>query len=131
MLLVMERFGYPDSMLATANELVDAQYADRPGLRPIYEAVIAAASAGGSMAVQARKTYVSLVGAKRTFARVRATTRSRVDLGLRLAKPPRGPRFLPASIHESLTVEIRFTSVQDVDATITRLLRRAIRESEA
>lgn len=33
MLLVMERFGYPDFLLATADELVDGQYADRVGLR--------------------------------------------------------------------------------------------------
>src|SRR5438552_14668846 len=28
-LLVMERFGYPDFMTATADELIDGQYADR------------------------------------------------------------------------------------------------------
>jgi len=28
MLLVWETFGYPDSLLATADDLVDAQYAD-------------------------------------------------------------------------------------------------------
>src|SRR5437879_13676636 len=28
-LLVMERFGYPDFLLATADELIDGQYADR------------------------------------------------------------------------------------------------------
>src|SRR5439155_25204560 len=35
MLLVMERFGYPDFLLASADELIDGQYADRPELRPI------------------------------------------------------------------------------------------------
>src|SRR5215510_3182908 len=39
-LLVMERFGYPDFYLAAADELIDGQYADRPQLRPIYDAVI-------------------------------------------------------------------------------------------
>src|SRR5206468_6215576 len=29
-LLVMERFGYPDFLTATADELIDGQYADRP-----------------------------------------------------------------------------------------------------
>ena len=33
MLLVMERFGYPDFLLASADELIDGQYADRPELR--------------------------------------------------------------------------------------------------
>ena len=34
MLLVMERFGYPDFLTATADELIERQYADRPALRP-------------------------------------------------------------------------------------------------
>jgi hypothetical protein len=29
----MERFGYPDFFIASANDLVDGQYADRPQLR--------------------------------------------------------------------------------------------------
>src|SRR2546427_1238500 len=39
-LLVMERFGYPDFLLATADELIDGQYADRAQLRPIFDALI-------------------------------------------------------------------------------------------
>jgi hypothetical protein len=37
MLLVMERFGYPGYLLATAGELLDGQYAGRPQLRPLLE----------------------------------------------------------------------------------------------
>src|SRR5437764_6416366 len=44
MLLVYETFGYPDFLLATAGELVDGQYEDRPHLRPILDAVVAAVS---------------------------------------------------------------------------------------
>jgi hypothetical protein len=33
-LLVMEHFGYPDFLLASADELIQGQYADRPQLRP-------------------------------------------------------------------------------------------------
>src|SRR5437016_11228907 len=42
-LLVMERFGYPDFLVATADELIDGQYSDRPQLRPIFDALIDAA----------------------------------------------------------------------------------------
>ncbi|HVG36684.1 MAG TPA: hypothetical protein VNA10_03040, partial [Thermoplasmata archaeon] len=48
-LLVMERFGYPDFLLATADELIDAQYVDRPNLRPIFDAIIDAASGLGKV----------------------------------------------------------------------------------
>jgi hypothetical protein len=69
-LLVMERFGYPDFLRASADELIDGQYEDRPELRPIYDAIIEAASELGAVIIQARKTYVSLVSPRRTFARV-------------------------------------------------------------
>lgn len=42
MLLVMERFGYPDYLLASAGELLDGQYPDRPQLRPILDVAVAA-----------------------------------------------------------------------------------------
>jgi len=67
-LLVMERFGYPDFLTATADELIDGQYADRPQLRPIFDAVIEAAARIGDVTIQARKTYISLVSPRRTFA---------------------------------------------------------------
>ena len=75
MFLVWERLGYPDFISATADELVDAQYADRTDLRPIYDAVIEAAVSLADVTVQTRKTYVSLVTPRRTFVRVQATTR--------------------------------------------------------
>ena len=88
MLLAWETFGYPDFLTATADELVDAQYADRPDLRPIFDAVIAAVSALSGAEIQARKTYVSLVSPRRMFGIVQASTKKRVDLGLRLDDAP-------------------------------------------
>jgi len=79
-LLVMERFGYPDFLVASADELIDGQYKDRPQLRPILDAILAATAGLGEVVIQARKTFVSLVTPRRTFARVQATTRNRVDL---------------------------------------------------
>ncbi len=40
MLLVMEAFGYPDYLQATADELIDGQYADRPELRPVLDTIL-------------------------------------------------------------------------------------------
>ncbi len=55
-LLVMERFGYPDFIFASADELIDGQYADRPQLRPICAAIVEAAVMLGDVTIQARKT---------------------------------------------------------------------------
>ena len=127
MLLVMERFGYPDFFTATADELVDGQYATKPQLRPVYDAVVAAALGVGEMHVQARKGYVSLVGPRRTFAVVQASTKSRVDLGLRLPDREPGGRLLPAKSigNGSCTVRLALTSVEDLDDEVVALLTEA------
>jgi hypothetical protein len=56
MLLTMERFGYPDDLLASADELIEGQYRDRAQLRPVLDAALAVAATFGPVDVQARKT---------------------------------------------------------------------------
>lgn len=131
MLLVMERFGYPDFLTASADELVDGQFADRPELRPIYDRLIAMAREVGEVEVQTRKTYVSLMTRRRKFAVVKATTRSRVDLGLRIeGSRPRG-RLESAKVmqDQALTVRIALTTPDDVDQEVADWLSRAYREN--
>jgi hypothetical protein len=127
-LLVMERFGYPDHMAATAADLIAQQYADRPQLRPILDAVLAAAQACGPVIIQARKTFVSLVGVRRTFARVQPTTTVRVDLGLRLeGQRPHGR--LRSNPHDTMRIRIGLTAPNDVDAAVVTWLHRAYEEN--
>jgi hypothetical protein len=130
-LLVMERFGYPDYLTATADELLEGQYRDRPQLRPIYEAILALVASFGPVEVQARKTYVALITPRRTFAVVKATTKQRVDLGLRLKDQPLGGRLESANVIGSSSVNIRvgLTSVTDIDDEVEALLRKAYEES--
>jgi hypothetical protein len=127
MLLVMERFGYPEFLTAGADELIDGQYAAKPALRPIYDAVVAAALGVGQAHVQARKGYVSLVGPRRTFAVVQASTKSRVDLGLRLPGREAGGRLLAARSmgNGACTVRVPLTGVEDVDDEVVDLLAEA------
>ena len=128
-LLVMEIFGYPDWVKADAGSLVAAQYADRPALRPVYDAVITMTERLGEVTLQARKTYVSLVGPRRTFARLQPTTRTRLDLGLRFTSPPASPRLLPSTIHETMQVRVALGKAEEVDAEVEALLRKAYEES--
>ena len=124
-ILVMERFGYPDFFTASADTLIDAQYADRPNLRPIYDAIVAAALKLGDVVIQARKGYVSLVTPRRTFARVQATTKNRVDLGLRLDGKKASGRLKPSRMHETMTLQISFGSLDEVDAEALDWLTKA------
>jgi hypothetical protein len=124
-LLRFEAFGYPDFMTASADALVDGQYADRPDLRPIYDAVIEAVLELGDVTVQTRKTYVSLVTPRRTFARVQATTRTRVDVGLRLEDVPPAGRLKPGKVHDTMPVQFGLTSAGELDDEAKGWLRAA------
>lgn len=65
-------------------------FADEAGLRSwltILDVIVAHLPRLGQVTLQPRKGYVSLLTPRRTFATVQPTTKRRVDLGLRLAKP--------------------------------------------
>lgn len=130
-LLVWERFGYPDFPAAEAGELIEGQYHDRPQLRRVLDAVLAALPALGPVTVQARKTLVSLATPRRTFAVVQATTKGRVDLGLRLEHERPGGRLLAARDLGAATVRIPLTRPDDLDAEALGWLQRAYAENAA
>ena len=128
-MLVMERFGYPDFLLASADELVDGQYADRPQLRPILDALLEAAAGLGEVTIQTRKTYVSLVSPRRTFARIQPTTKTRVDLGLRLERQKPAGRLQPSKIHETMPIQISLATASEVDAEALGWLQKAYEQN--
>jgi hypothetical protein len=130
-LLVWERFGYPEYITADVDDLINGQYADRPALRPILDATLIALDRVGDVAIQARKGYVSLVSKRRTFAVVQATTKTRVDLGLRLPGVKPGGR-LESGIgvgNGTMTVKLPLTSAKQVDREAIGWLKRAYAEN--
>jgi hypothetical protein len=118
---------------ADADELIEGQYADRPQLRPILDAVLALLPALGPATVQSRKTIVSLVSSRRTFAVVRATTKDRVDLGLRLDDAEPGGRMQSAKGigGGGATMRIALRRPEDIDEEVRSLMRRAYEENTA
>jgi hypothetical protein len=123
----------PDYLTADARELIEDQYADRPHLSPVLDAILAVLPELGPVTVQARKTIVSLVTPRRTFAAVRATTRDRVDLGLRLDDAVPGGRLKAAGNvgGGGVTVRIALRRPEDVDDEVRGLMRRAYEENTA
>jgi hypothetical protein len=123
----------PLALTAEADELIAGQYADRPQLRAVLDAVLAALAALGPVTVQARKTIVSLVSPRRTFAAVQATTKSRVDLGLRLVDVKPAGRLVEARNINVGAVNLRvaLTGPGEVDEEVIGWLRRAYDDSVA
>jgi hypothetical protein len=64
---------------------------------------------------------------RRTFAVVQASTKSRLDLGLRLPDREPGGRLLPAKSigNGACTVRIALTAVEDLDDEAVALLTEA------
>ncbi|MEV4319914.1 DUF5655 domain-containing protein [Actinocrispum sp. NPDC049592] len=124
-LLIMERFGYPEFLLKTAEELVDEQFADRQHLRPVFDELVEAGigiAHQGLVEVQARKTYVTLRTKRRKFAVIKPTTKTRVDLGLRIVTMHEGHTRFAARLQsakilrdETMTHRIPLTRLEDVD----------------
>lgn len=127
-LLVMEQFGYPAFLTASADELIASQYGDRPHLRPVCDAVLKAVQDMGPVTIQARKTYVSLLTPRRTFARLQPA-KKQLNVGLRLEGQKPGGRLLHSSLHETMRVQLSLRSVEEVDAEVLSWLRRAYDEN--
>ena len=127
MLLGYETFGYPDYLQASADELIDGQYRDKPAIRPIYDKLIAELPKVGEVEVQARKTYVAIIGPKRTFASIQPTTRTRVDVGLRFDDATEATGLGPAKSigQSSMTHKLALSSADDVTHETVGWLRRA------
>lgn len=113
---------------AAADELIAQQYADRPHLLAVYDAIINAAMECGEIIVHARKNYVSLVAPRRAFARIKPV-RNQVDLGLRLEQCEPVGRIEPSRIHHTMRVQIGLTSPQEVDPEVCYLLAQAYLEN--
>jgi len=118
----------PDLVIADPH-LIDGQYADRPQLRPILDAVLAAMPGLGQVTVQARGTLVSLVSPRRTFAVVMPTTKSRVDLGFRLASAKPAGRLREARDIGQATVRVPLRTPDEVDEEVIGWLRLAYEEN--
>jgi predicted transport protein len=127
MLLGYETFGYPDYLQASAEDLIAGQYRDKPALRSIYDRLMAELPKVGEVEVQARKTYVALIGPRRTFASIQPTTKTRVDIGLRFDDAMDAKGLPPAKSigQSSMTHKLGLSSPNDVTHETIGWLRRA------
>jgi len=108
-------------------DFVAAQYGGvKAGMKPVYDRVVKAASALGSdVQVRPLKSYVTLRRTKQ-FAIVKASTRTRVDLGLNLRGVEPAGRLLPSgSLGSMCTHRVELGGPADVDAEVKRWLKAA------
>ncbi|HEY6058024.1 MAG TPA: DUF5655 domain-containing protein [Candidatus Limnocylindrales bacterium] len=107
---------------------LDALYAGpKAGLRPVYDRIAEAVRAlGPDVTVEPRQTYVSFQRG-RQFGIVQASTKSRIDLGLRLPGVAPAGRLAEAGSFGSgnVTHRVGLASTADVDDELLGWLRAA------
>lgn len=112
---------------AALDALVDAQYSGaKAELRPWYEAILVAVRGfGDDVEVAIKKTYVSL-RRKRQFALLQPSTKTRLDVGLRLdGVEPAGRLEASGSFNSMVSHRVRVESLADVDDELVALLQAA------
>lgn len=105
---------------------VAVQYAGKESLRPVYDRILEAVEAfGNDVEVAPKKSYVSLRRSKQ-FALVQPSTKTRVDLGLKLSDAePAGRLEAAGSWNAMVTHRVRLTRPAEVDETVVGWLRAA------
>lgn len=107
---------------------VEVQYAGKKArLRPIYDRLVEIATGlGRDVGLAPRKSYVGLVRGK-VFAVIKPSTRTRLDLGLKLPELSASERLLeaPGFGSGSITHKVGLRAVEEVDEQIEGWLRQA------
>lgn len=109
------------------DQLVNAQYAGaKAGLRPIYDALMAAVGKFGSdVEVSPKKTYVSLRRNKQ-FGLIQPSTATRVDVGINLKGTPSAGRLeASGSFNAMVSHRVRLEDKAGVDRELIGWLRKA------
>jgi predicted transport protein len=108
--------------------LVDAQYAGpKAALRPVYDALVEAVRAFGSdVQVMPRKSQVTFTR-ETTFAVVRAATKTRVDVALKLHGDGPTSRLVadPMAAKSDPSHVVAVSATGDVDTELVAWLRKA------
>lgn len=108
-------------------DLVSTQYAGtKSGLRPIYDALIAAIGKfGADVEFAPKKSYVSVRRAKQ-FALIQPSTATRVDVGIILKDvEPVGRLEASGTFNAMVTHRVKVSSAKEVDRQLVGWLKKA------
>ncbi len=111
-------------------DLVASQYAGKETLRPIHDRIMKmVAGFGGDVEVAPKKAYVSLRRNKQ-FALVQPSTKTRMDVGIRLTGTEAEGRLETAGSWNSMVSHrVRLSGVDEVDDELKGWLRKAYEEA--
>ena len=112
-------------------ELVSEQYKGKENLYPIYEKLLDQVKQfGADVAFVPKKTYVS-VKAKKQFALIQPSTKTRLDVGINLkGKDPEGKLEKSGSFNAMCTHRVRTETPEDVTPELIDWLKEAYTQAK-
>ncbi|GGF05344.1 DUF5655 domain-containing protein [Mycetocola zhadangensis] len=105
------------------DDLIEKQYATKPSLRPIYDAIVHAVGEFGTDVQLAPKSATVSLRRSKQFALISPTTKTRVDVGINLRGTPGGERLKATG--GMCTHSVGVASVDEVDDELLSWLREA------
>ena len=112
------------------DDLVAAQYAKKPDLKPLYDQLVKEIKAfGDNVEMVPKKANVSMKTGKQ-FALIQPSTKTRIDIGLKLRnREVEGRLKNSGSFGSMCTHRVEVFSADDIDGELLDLIREAYRES--
>jgi predicted transport protein len=116
---------------AAGDDLIQAQYSKKPGLKPFYDRLIKEVQAfGDDVELAPKKAYVSLRRAKQ-FAILQPSTKSRMDVGINLKGAAASGALLEGDKWSGMcTHHIQIHSLEDVNEEVIGWLRKAYESAD-
>lgn len=112
------------------DSLIESWFRGKEAVRPIYDALMERVTALGEVELAPKKAYMSL-RAKTQFAIVQASTKSRLDLGLKLPGRAVTDRLEKSgSFNSMVSHRVRLTDPSDVDGEVKGWLVDAFRNAQ-
>jgi hypothetical protein len=125
---VADEDGDPEGYLRRAVDFVEAMYAGKEPLRPIYEELLALGlSIGPDVKACPCSTMVPLYR-NHVFAQIKPTTKTRIDLGFALKDTPVSGRLIDTggfAKKDRITHRIPIASLAEIDGEVRRWLKVA------
>ena len=123
-----EEDGDPELYLQSALGYVDAMFAGREALRPVYDALLELGlSLGPDVKACPAKTIVPFYR-KHVFAQIKPATKTRIDLGFALRNTPVTGRLVDTggfAKKDRITHRIPIAGLEDIDGEVRSWLKKA------
>lgn len=117
--------------VANPDDLIAAQYKGKEGLKPFYNRLTKAIIAfGKDVELAPKNAYVS-IRAKKQFALIQPSTKTRLDVGINLRGiPPSGKLEASGSFNAMCSHRVRIENENDIDKALINWLKEAYEQAK-